>query len=869
MWRIVIFSLCLCVTVGASSSALTPSAVVSPGAGILYNITYCDQPYTNIASDDILRVGVMYSATGAFASFGIQTRKLAVSWLNDLLPEGYIGTTIKRVMLMLCDVASTDSIAVTCATQMIASHVAAVIGPESLITVTIMSQFEAARISVVSPITTLSIAFICDATLQAPCTKRGQRRFQYLYGTQPLAGDIMRDYMNIMKNQGITNIGIVEYPDTFNQEVTSTVRRDAPVNSINVVYDKTIKLPYDGQDRDATILALKALNPDGIVYSNRANCTETILLFKKHKFYPKSLMTVQCVDMAFRTQVEDVTNSPPVTFNHGAMRYVMGATGWDARVRGPDYQEDKFQGYCDHFTHSRNASAVDVSQELNSPAIFRDYFVRLTNIEPTYSHSGIMMSFYLIEAAVAISNSTNPSAVHDAIRDIYLPTFNGRLVVDVYGLVRGSSIVYYQVGFSGNLEIVSPPSAQTAALLFPAPSYDERTFVEVKFSTREEKVAIALVIIGEVYLLLIFVGLILLRKHEAIRAASWGYSAMTVFGAVILMFSILSWTLNNIDAQCQSRIPLIFIGYSTILGGMFAGVYRIHKIFNTKVLKQVSITPVRLLLVLCAVLCPMYLLFFICVGAFPMYRVEYFPHPESIAAVARPNQNYTDCAIDSGSKIIFYLLLAGAVMLTVYVDQLARRTRGVKELFNSSIEIRNSLFRFFICIGVVIALVWSGATKDNRSADFTVRSIFIYLACVSTVHSLYFDKVWKAFTGDVLQWDTDSKIQQNHTHVQNTGMADNGEDNASLIHQPPKSSVKASSYRAPTSSPQHHVMSIRIQPQNSVNSLPQASKEQTTPSVIGTPGKFPIVAQILESPVSTGIATNKATLPNSLLGDNA
>jgi ABC-type branched-subunit amino acid transport system substrate-binding protein len=799
-----------------SLSTFYTSTAVSPGMGEMYNVTYRDTHFeASITKDDTLHVGVMYSATGAFSSFGVQTRLMAISWLNDLLPLGRIGSTNKRVVLRMCDVASTDTFAVHCATQMIDAGVSAVVGPESMLTVSIMPLFEAARIPVISPITTLKDAFICDETMQLPCSKRGQRRFQYLYGTQPLASDIMRDYVNIMKNRGIKTIGIVAFPDKFNLEVVSTVRADAHLNAVDVVFDKVIQSPYNAADRDETVRMIRNLNPDAVVYANRANCTETILLFRKHNYAPKSLMTVQCVDFYFRTQIEDPTAKPPIVFNRGSMSYVMGATGWDARVRGPDYQEDASLGYCNHFAPPRN---ITERTDHSSPAQFSEYFTALTGVRPTYSHSGTMMAFYVIEGAVASSNSSLPDVIRATIRDLYIPTFNGRLVVDVYGLVRGSSIVYYQVGIEGNLDIISPPSAQSATLLYPMPSFGERVFVELHFNTTVEHFAVALVIIGEVYLMTIFVGLICLRSQQEIRAMSWRFSAMTVLGAQILLASPLVWTLNTTDVECKLRVVLLFTGYSTVVGAMFARVFQIHIIFSTTVLRQVSLSDTKLVAVLMGVLAPMYLLFFICMGMFPMYRVEYSPRPDLVEFMVRPSLNYTDCAIDDAANIIFYLLLVSAVMLTCVVDYLARKTRGVRELFNSSMEIRNSLFRFIVCISVVVALVWSGAARGNRMADFTVRSIFIYLACISTVHSMFFAKVWTAFTASYLSWDMDSQPPAGQELMQAASIRD---PHLSKLSSEQKQCLPApgTSHRQPSpplvaSHQRNHVITIKHSNQN-------------------------------------------------------
>jgi ABC-type branched-subunit amino acid transport system substrate-binding protein len=732
-------------TAAAFPTSFFPSSTPIAPAGQLYNVTYRDAPVADESS--VLRVGVMYSGTGPFSAFGVHTQRLAVSWLNDLLGAGgIVGTTDVAVKLVLCDAGSAPALALLCTTRLIAAGIHIAVSPESTLAVTVMPQFELAQIPVVAPLSTQSFIFICDASLQAPCTRVSQRRFEHLFGTQPLAADLFRDDINVMKVMGAKTVAIVKGSDLFSQEVCQTAEQDAEYAGLSNVYSTTLSATFNATERDQMMADLQARNADLVYYCDRANCTGMLYQFRHQQYYPSRLMTIQCVDYPIRTQADPLGDGE--LYDMGSMRYVHGATGWDPRVHGPDYEEAATTGYANHFVGSK---------EIPSPMQFRNYFVALTQnrtgvvLEPTYSHSGIAMAFILIEAAIAQARAANPSVpaltpahLYGAISRVYMATFNGRMSTDTYGLVRGSAIVRYQVGPNGALEITAPANAQTMPVIYPAPSYTERFFTNPQWGQRVEKVAVALVICAQVYHVLLLVCMFATREHELIRGMSWKFAALTIVGSQLMLFSILTWTINNNDAQCRARIPMIFFGYAAVLCSIFARVYRLHRIFNRSALRSVSYPDGKLALIMMIPFGVMAVLFLISVAAFPLRLEEFSPNASDPYIAIRPSLNYTDCSVGGGAEVILYIMLAASFLLTCTIYYLARRTKHVPAIFNSPLEIVNSLGLFLICISVALALVLSGATKANRSADFGVRSIFVFVACCGSIHGLYFDPIRQA-----------------------------------------------------------------------------------------------------------------------------
>jgi ABC-type branched-subunit amino acid transport system substrate-binding protein len=737
----------LAVVLGATAAPTSffPSSTPIAPAGTLYNVTYHDAPVADEAT--VLRVGVMYSGTGPFAAFGAHTQRLAVSWLNDLLgPGGIVGTTDIAVKLVLCDAGSSAASALLCANRLLGVGVHIAVSPESTLAVTVMPLFELAQIPVVAPLSTQSFIFICDASLQAPCARVGQRRFEYLFGTQPLAADLFRDDINVMKVLGARTIAVVKGSDLFSQEVCQTAVQDAEYAGLVNLYSTTLSATYNATERQQVMQQLQATNADLVYYCDRANCTGMLNQFRQQRYYPLRLMSIQCVDYPVRTQPDPLGDGE--TYGMGSMRYVHGATGWDPRVHGPDYEESSTTGHANHFVGTK---------DVPSPMQFRNYFVALTSdrtgvaLEPTYSHSGIEMAFILVEATIALARAANPSApaltadhLYTAMSRVYLATFNGRMSTDTYGLVRGSAIVRYQIGPQGALEITAPANAQTMPAIYPAPSFEERFFANPQWDQPVEKVAVALVICAQVYMVALLVCMFATREHELIRGMSWKFSAVTIVGAQLMLLSILTWTINNNEAQCRARIPMIFFGYAAMLCSIFARVYRLHRIFNRSALRSVSYPDGKLGLIMLIPFGVMTVLFIISVAAFPLHLAESSPNASDPFVAIRPSLDYTDCSVGQGAEIILYLMLAASFALTCVIYYLARRTKHVPAIFNSPLEIVNSLGLFLICVCVVLALVLSGATKSNRSADFGVRSIFIFVACCGSIHGLYFDPIRQA-----------------------------------------------------------------------------------------------------------------------------
>lgn len=839
-----LLALCGALPVRVAAWSFHPTAAVSPGSGLPYNVTYHDQGEST--TYPVVRIGVMYSGTGPFSVFGAHTRRLAVSWLNDLLAPGNGtidgGNGVVAVSLILCDVASVTASALSCANKLLTYGISTAIAPESTLAVDVQPLFEARHIPVVAPLATQSFIFICDQSNLAPCTRPSSRRFKYLFGTQPLASDLLRDYVNLLKVQGAKTVALIKNSDSFSSEVCDTADTGAVTAGLNVVYRHTLVPADDYAARRAIVATVKELDPDAVFFIDRTNCTGAMNLFGLNQYAPRSLMTIQCVDYPTR-MLSDPYDRDHGTYGTGTMRYVLGATGWDPRLRGQDYQEDATLGYCDHFVPRPGSSSA------TSPLVFQEYFLALSGgVTPTYSHSGIMMAYYLMEAAIAASGSNLPTQLYNALSSVYLPSFNGRLSIDSYGLVRSSPIVLYQVSATGSLEIISPVSSQTKGQVYPVPSYDERFFVNRLFEDRLEKVAIALVVVAQAYLLTLLIAMIGARHHARIRAMSWKFSAATIVSAMILVVSILTWTINNTEAQCQARVPLIFIGYSTFLCSIFARVFRLHRIFNEQRMQVVSYPDGKLALIALIPLVPMWIVFLVGVGVFPMHVQEQSPNANDPATLIRPSLNYTDCTIGGdGAVAILYTLLSGSLFLTAIIYYLARRTKHVPALYNSPMEIVNSLGLFLICFCVALVLVLTGATQSNRSADFGVRSIFVFVACCGSIHGLYFDTIRRAslevyfgYQSEPLGVANATMYDQNHTETpptlplssvplpaRGTQLKINTSGNTARVH--PKPSLTTTSGTPVGGGAQRTISSQNGVPA-ALYKLPQTPSEPNTPN---------------------------------------
>ena len=126
-----------------------------------------------------------------------------------------------------------------------------------------------------------------------------------------------------------------------------------------------------------------------------------------------------------------------------------------------------------------------------------------------------------------------------------------------------------------------------------------------------------LALIGVAFSLILFIYVLVKRKHEYVRNTYWKINILVIFGAIMVyisLFFFLTEPESNIlsitgDTVCLLRTILFCLGFSFILGVLFAKLYLAYKIWNknwsnlrSKLLKRLFVWWFLIVLVTCLIL---------------------------------------------------------------------------------------------------------------------------------------------------------------------------------------------------------------------------------------------------------------------------
>lgn len=233
-------------------------------------------------------------------------------------------------------------------------------------------------------------------------------------------------------------IAITGANDAFSTEVAQGAADYATAHGIKVVYQT--KYPVDTTDVSTIVSAIKAANPDVVL--NAGHLTDALLL---HKGLKEQNVMAKIYGYSVGPDTPDFRTSLGKDAN-----YVIGAAQWSTTA--------KYQGAPGFIT-----SSAEYTKE------FKAKFGHDPDYHNAESTAGCLAFMYAIEKA----GSTDPQKVRDALANLDVMSFYGRLKFDAQGVNTYKPMVVNQIQ-NGQLVTVWPAAVAVAKPQYPAPVWANR-----------------------------------------------------------------------------------------------------------------------------------------------------------------------------------------------------------------------------------------------------------------------------------------------------------------------------------------------------------------------------------------------------------
>lgn len=246
------------------------------------------------------------------------------------------------------------------------------------------------------------------------------------------------------------------------------------------------------------------------------------------------------------------------------------------------------------------------------------------------------------------------------------------------------------------------------------------------------------------------------RNHRVMRASTFSFMILFLFGTIIGNSTIFTWRLTSSSiATCALTPILLGIGFVMTFGALFVKSWRIHMLFNEQSLKMFKISNVKLGLILMA--------FLLSEAALVIIIAVYQAEVQMVTPdLYRPSTWYLQCVENEVSFAFTIIVVIANGVLLMFGLYLAIRIRKLKrKLYNESRILAFIIYNIALLSVLVTILQFVGSV--NREVLFIVRSLAIVIGNSVAVISLYANKIYYIRTLD--------NTSPNGTQtVQDTGM---------------------------------------------------------------------------------------------------
>ncbi|EFA81733.1 G-protein-coupled receptor family 3 protein 8 [Heterostelium album PN500] len=241
---------------------------------------------------------------------------------------------------------------------------------------------------------------------------------------------------------------------------------------------------------------------------------------------------------------------------------------------------------------------------------------------------------------------------------------------------------------------------------------------------------------------IILVGLLVFRETKIMRSASPLFCMLIVFGGILIYVAVILWVQSPTTGLCRSRIWLMSLGYTIMLGNMVIKNFRIWLIFDNPLLKKLRITNAKLMPWLGGIILLNCLILAIMTGVGEVHSQRNY----GFEGLFEYDYRVTCDMNKSGNIVLYILLIYHAILLLVgcFVSWKIRIV-DIAE-FNESKSIANTLYAISFCLFIIIPLMVSQTTYDSQIIIICASAIF---TTASTLTILFLPKFWRLYTKGV------------------------------------------------------------------------------------------------------------------------
>jgi branched-chain amino acid transport system substrate-binding protein len=244
--------------------------------------------------------------------------------------------------------------------------------------------------------------------------------------------------MALTLNPKPKTVAIATANDAFSVEVGQGAADYATAHGMTVVYQD--KYPADTPDVSAVVSAIKAANPDVIL--NGGHLDEALLLQRTFK---EQNVNAKLFGYSVGPDTPDFRNTLGKDAN-----WVFGGTQWSPTA--------KYKGVPGFITDSK---------------VYADAFNQKYGHIPDYHNAESTATCLAFQYAIEAAGSLDPLKVRDALANLDVITFFGRLKFNEGGINTYKPMAVNQIQ-NGDLKTVWPVNVQDAKPMYPTPTWDKR-----------------------------------------------------------------------------------------------------------------------------------------------------------------------------------------------------------------------------------------------------------------------------------------------------------------------------------------------------------------------------------------------------------
>lgn len=672
-----------------------------------------------------LPIGVLYSGSGIFASFGLTVRPIVDGWVKS---TGFIGPSSDILPTPIyCNVRSNATLASICAHQVINAGCEIILAPETSMAAIVSAIASPLGIPVLVTMAASSDVFFRGGT--GPFSPGVSRLWSNQFGLMTPAYAYFNSIIPLLVTKGQSTVTIItttSIPDIDVCQGAALVVKDWQMQLLD-----TFTLPPDGSGLADAVAAVNDKKPDVLIVCYRVGCATTLsaLSADVHSHTPHALVMFECGNSG--ALLSQQVGTPA--------QFIITPLQWDARLRGSDWSDSTYSV----------ASLFPPTSTATSAALFLSGlagWLQNTTYVPSSLVSVQAAAMYVVAAATKRCNCTDRQGLLNAIPLVSLRSYYGVVRFDDYGQNSAHEMAVTQLDKDYVQQVISPGTSLTMELQVPMPTWLEREYAPLFAHSTSLDITIQCTgsIIAGIYVILI--ALVYRRRETTvIKGSSFGFLIVSLCGCIILTLATLTWHVDNRAIDCQLRVGLHALGVLIWLCPSIARTVRIDRIYNSQQMKdsRLRVSDRDVLVTACVL------------AIVPVITVIIYYAGFQLAPILvtidsnRPGLNRYKCGSTgaggggAGTSGLIWALLVEMLGLLIAEVVVAYRIRKVDKRFNDAQATAWAVYNVCFCMLLLVTVhqVLQGEGGSDPTAVIGLMALGIQFTCLLSV-SIFIERVY-------------------------------------------------------------------------------------------------------------------------------